>query len=378
MKKDNDIDKIRAEIDFIDLQIMQWLSKRGKCAQNIGKIKKGDGKNVYVPLREKQIFASLLHKNMGPYSHKAVQAIFQEIITQTRALEKLRDEKQEAYLYNQVSIIGVGIIGGSIGRDLIKKKIAKNVYGIDANPRTLLWAKKNRVITEIAKDEIQTLMNSDLVVFATPVCVIKEQLLDFAPFISDKALVIDVGSTKTAITKIADKCFTNGNFVGSHPMAGFEKSGVTASSDNLFYQEPCIIISGLKTKKTFIRQAKMFWKQLGANVLEMDFRIHDKYLAACSHLPHIISFALMASVGNKITPKEIKKIVGNSFKSYTRIAGSDPRMWTDIFSENKNEVLKQVTLLKKELEVLASRVQQSDGNKIYEYIEDAAKLWRKI
>jgi chorismate mutase-like protein len=378
MKKDNDIDKIREEIDIIDKQILQGLSKRGKCAQKIGKIKRCDGKKVHVPSREKQIFTSLLKKNTGPYNDKAVQAIFQEIISQTRALEKRGDNRPGTCLYNQVTIIGVGLIGGSIGRDLIKKKIAKSVFGIDANTKALLWARKNHVITDIAKDDIQTLMNSDLVIFATPVCAIKEQMMDFAPFISEKALVIDVGSTKTAITKIADKCFSAGNFVACHPMAGFEKSGITASADNLFYQAPCIIVPGKKTKKTFLQQAKRFWNQLHANVLEMDINIHDKYLAACSHLPHIISFALMESVGNKITPKEIKKIAGNSFKSYTRIAGSDPRMWTDIFSDNKKEVLKQVTLLKKELSTLESCVKQSDSKKIYEYIKDAAKLWRKI
>ncbi len=282
------------------------------------------------------------------------------------------------FYFNQATIIGIGLIGGSLGRDLLKKKIAKKVVGIDVDPKTLSYAKKQGVVSQISKDDIETLEASDLVVFATPVCTLEEQIKDFSAFISENALVIDVGSTKTDIIKVADKSFQSGNFVGCHPMAGSEKSGVRASVSDLFVNSPCIIVPGKKTKKKFTDLATRLWKKLGAQTVLMNVKDHDSRLAACSHLPHILSFATMQSVGKKIPMKELKKIAGRSFKSYTRVAGSDPKMWTDIFLQNKTHALKQISFFQSQLNDIEKAIKKSDSKWLYQYIEKTAKLWREM
>jgi len=278
--------------------------------------------------------------------------------------------------YEQACLIGVGLIGASLARDLKNKKVVKTIIGFDSDKKNLNLAVKKRVVKRGSHLK-KALATSDLVILAAPVKTIAEQIELFADFIPKKCLVIDVGSTKVDIVKQADRFF-DGNFVGCHPMAGSEKSGAGASLLGLFEDAPCIIVPGKKTKKAMVTSAKQLWQAVGARTVTMDWLEHDRYLAACSHLPHILSFSLMSAVGKRISPKEIKKIAGKSFKSYTRIAGSDAKMWADIFRDNQKNVLNKIYYFKKELEKLEQLVKKGDEKKLMNYIKESSLLWREV
>ena len=280
--------------------------------------------------------------------------------------------------FNQITIIGIGLIGGSLGRDFFAKKLAKAVVGFDLNTATLNYAKKNKIISAKATSLKSAVMDADLIILAAPVRTIKKHIKEIAPWVKQTTLVIDVGSTKTGINTTAKKYFPKGNFVGCHPMAGSENSGITASLAGLFANAPCIIVPAQNSKKYFIKQAQLLWPTLGARTVLMDQNNHDKSLAACSHLPHILSFALMQSAVNTVSLRQLKLIAGNSFKSYTRIAGSDAKMWTDIFLDNQQNTLKQIQAFAKELSTLTKAIKSSNESLLFNYIAQVAKIRRKM
>ncbi|MBF0105517.1 MAG: prephenate dehydrogenase/arogenate dehydrogenase family protein [Deltaproteobacteria bacterium] len=280
--------------------------------------------------------------------------------------------------YHTVALVGVGLIGGSLSRDLLKRKIADEVVGFDTDKKNLAYAVKAGIVSTAGRSLRDTLGRSDLVILATPVLALEERIKSLAEFIPAQTLVIDVGSTKQKIIRLADRFFYDGNFVGCHPMAGDEKSGARASRCDLFDRAPCLIVCGQKTRPAFAGRARVLWKSLGARVIELSLKDHDKYLAACSHLPHVLSFALMSSVGKKISPAALKKIAGQSFKSYTRIAGSNARMWRDIFIANQENTLSQIDEFQTELASLKKAISSGDHKGLFKYMEKAARMWRKM
>lgn len=282
------------------------------------------------------------------------------------------------YLFQNVVLLGVGLMGGSLAQDLLKRKVAGQIVGFDTHLKNLRYAESKKIISRAGKNLHQELAEADLVILATPVLTIEQQIKELASDIPKNCLVIDLGSTKDRILKQADRSFLNGNFVGTHPMRGREKAGAAASEADMFDGAPCLLVRGRKTKAKFMKQAKALWQAVGARALELNGPDHDRYVAACSHLPHVLSFALMKSVGQKFPPKDLAKIAGKSFKSYTRIAGSDARMWTDIFLDNRKNTLVKIKAFQKELDRLQNLIEIKDDQGVFDYIEETAQLWRQI
>lgn len=283
----------------------------------------------------------------------------------------------KSVFFKKTVVIGIGLMGTSLARDLLKNHLTKNVVGLDRSRKNLKYASQQGFITDVALSP-ETLQDADLVVLSIPVLNLLEVMSTVAPLISPKALVIDLGSTKSSIGKRADQLFQAGNFVGCHPMAGREKSGPQASVEGLFDGAPCIIVPGRTSKKSFVNRATKLWQAIGARTLVMDAAKHDRYVAACSHLPHVLSFSLVSAVGRTITPKDIQKIAGNSFKSYSRIAGSDAKMWADIFLDNQSSVLSKITEFRKELLNMERMIKSRNAQELFDYMDRAAKTWRKL
>lgn len=269
-------------------------------------------------------------------------------------------------------------MGVSLSRDLLQKKLAQTIVGFDLDESRSIWAKKKKYISAVSKDLMSDLKKADLVILAIPVLELKKILKDVASVVSEKALVIDLGSTKKTIVQKADQLFKKGNFVGCHPMAGRERSGPESSVTQMFEGAPCLIVPGKRTHKKFVSIATDLWSSVGSRVVVMNALQHDRYVAACSHLPHVLSFALMQSVAQKISPAELKKVSGPGFKSYTRVAGSDAKMWTDIFLDNQKLVLNKLKAFKKELVFLEKQISKKDESKIKKYIQKSSSLWRDL
>lgn len=265
----------------------------------------------------------------------------------------------------------------SFAKDVKRLHLAKSVVAIDHSKFHLAQAKRLKLVHHTSTD-LAAVADADLVVLAVPVLSLLSIIEQISEFISPKTLVIDLGSTKLKIAEKAAQHFPCGNFIPCHPMAGREKSGPRAAVDKLFVDAPCIITPCANSKSKFLAQTKSLWKTLGAHVLLMPADEHDRRVAACSHLPHVLAFTLVSAVARSISPVEINKIAGKSFKAYSRVAGSDATMWQEIFLDNHSEVLSKIQDFKNELNRFESLIADFDVQGLHDYMKAAALLWRKL
>lgn len=234
--------------------------------------------------------------------------------------------------FGKITIIGVGLIGGSIGLAVKKRRLAKEVVGVFRRPSTLKKALRYGAIDKGTMSIQEGVKDADLVILATPVSFIPRIAREVAKYTRKDAIITDVGSTKKWIVS---KIETMGLFVGTHPMAGSEHAGVEFARKDLFEDSPCIVTKTDRTDKKALVKIVNFWKALGAKVMIMSPAEHDRSVSAISHLPHIVAFSLAGAVRVKDL-----KYAAEGFKDTTRVALSDPNLWADIFMSNKREILK--------------------------------------
>ena len=240
--------------------------------------------------------------------------------------------------FNRVTIIGVGLIGGSIGLAIKKKHLAKEVVGVFRHNSTMRKALRKKAIDRAAMSIAEGVKEADIIIIASPVCSIPALVREAMTYAKPGAIITDVGSTKSWVMKEIAKIKNpraSVSFVGSHPMAGSEHAGVEFAKSDLLEGSPCIVIKSINTCGKALIKITCFWKSLGARVSVMTSGEHDRAIALVSHLPHIVAFSLAASV-----PQNILKYAAEGFKDTTRVASSDPKLWADIFLSNKVEVLK--------------------------------------
>ncbi|MDD2724038.1 MAG: bifunctional prephenate dehydrogenase/3-phosphoshikimate 1-carboxyvinyltransferase [Methylovulum sp.] len=268
-------------------------------------------------------------------------------------------------MFNKLCIIGVGLIGGSIAKTARLHNLATNIvgFGREEDLQNLQTAKQTGVIDEFYLDIAEAVTEADLVLLATPVASIANILKLLHPHWSSSTIYTDVGSTKGSVLAAAEAVFgyVPDNFVPAHPIAGGEQSGVLAAVDELFANKRLIITPTASTNTETLRKIQDFWQALGSAVSIMDAAHHDQILAATSHLPHILAFALVDMLGHKDEQSEIFKYAAGGFKDFTRIASSSPTMWTDICAANKPAILPLIAEL------------QSELGKIYQMLEDDSR-----
>lgn len=250
-----------------------------------------------------------------------------------------------------IAIIGVGLIGGSIG--LAIKNVCKNitVTGIGRNINRLRIAKKLGAVDNITTDFKKGLKDADIIFVCIPVGLIVDTVKNLFPYCKNDAIVTDVGSAKEVIVTEIEKYFSDQeragqtlkcNFVGGHPIAGSEKTSVKYASKDLYKNSVVVLTPTARTNRKSLNAVKALWQKLGAKVEIMTAGRHDRVVSYTSHLPHVVSFALVNAINHL-------RFAGSSFKDTTRIVSSDPEMWADIFCENRQNVLAAVTEFKSEL-----------------------------
>jgi prephenate dehydrogenase len=273
-------------------------------------------------------------------------------------------------MFKRLCIIGVGLIGGSIARTARQQGLSNNIvgYGRKLDEQNLQLAKQLGVIDDYTLELSSALQDTDCVVIATPVASIENIFALLKPFWSDKAIYTDVGSTKGSVIAAAERIFGTvpNNLVPAHPIAGAEQSGVAASVDNLFLNKRLIITPVDNTCSQAVQKIQCFWERLGALVSVMDVSHHDSVLAATSHLPHILAFALVDMLGHQDEQNEIFKYAAGGFKDFTRIASSDPTMWQDICLANKFEIIPLIEQLKGELDKIQRLLESNDTQQLFE------------
>lgn len=275
-------------------------------------------------------------------------------------------------LFNKVVLIGVGQIGSSIGLNLIKRRLAREVIGVGRSVKNLKEAVHLRAIHRYRIGPPSDLSKDDLVILATPVRAIVQTLKT----LSTKPLVIDVGSTKLSIIREASR--RRLRFVGSHPIAGTERGGARAADSDLFRGKKCILTPTPFSSPGDRKKIESLWRGLGSEVVWMDAKRHDRLLAAVSHLPHAVAYSLVAAVDRLISiPRETKFALGG-LKDTTRIAQSPPEMWHDIFLENKENVLLCLKRFKAELARLESFIRRDDSPRLMAQLKRSQAIRNKF
>ena len=276
-------------------------------------------------------------------------------------------------LFDRVVITGVGLIGGSMALAMKQHGLAKEIVGAGRKVENLQLAVELGVIdryTETIEDEVS---RADLVVVAVPVDAMAQLLERIAPRLAQNTIVTDVGSVKGAIVEMAQRHLGSHfqNFVPGHPVAGTENSGVQAAFAELFIAHPIILTPTFQTDSYATQQIAKLWKSIGGNVLEMNVDEHDRILAATSHLPHMLAYALVNHLAKQSDSDVFFELAAGGFYDFTRIASSDAVMWRDICLHNPHEIAKDIRSLSKDLEFIAQKIDLGDGAALQQLFERA-------
>ncbi len=277
----------------------------------------------------------------------------------------------------KVSIVGVGLIGGSVGMALKKRNLVEEVIGIGRRQESLNKALKLGAVDRVTLDFREGVKDVNLAIVATPVDIIPEMVERMASHLPQGAIITDVGSTKEQIVKAVDKILPEAvSFVGGHPMAGSEKRGAEEARADLFEKSVCILTPGEKTSSEALDAVKSLWKSIGATVLVMKPKEHDFLVAATSHLPHLVAIALVNLVGElRERDERILSLVASGFKDTTRIAASSPQMWQDICFTNKKNIATVIGRLMELMEGMKESILKEDRAALLKEFE-RAKSWR--
>ena len=280
-------------------------------------------------------------------------------------------------MFKQLGLIGCGLIGGSFSLALKESGVVERVCGFSVTQKTTLMAKELGVIDEICNSPAQAVKGSDLVLIAVPVQAVESCLKEITPYLQTGCLVMDVGSTKQDIARAAQRCLGENvsQFVPTHPIAGKELSGVAHATKDLFKDRPLILTPLEQTDKALLDQAHGLWTLLGSKVHQMSPQDHDSAFAAVSHLPHLIAFAYMNALVKQPEHDRFLSVAGPGFRDFSRIAGSDPKVWRDIFFSNSLNLQDQLTQFKTELERLELLIKAENSEELIKAI-DISKVAR--
>ena len=266
-------------------------------------------------------------------------------------------------MFARVVIIGVGLIGGSLALALDRRQAAHRIVGLSRHSSDLARALQLGVIDEDCPDPRSALAGADLIVVATPVAQAESVLKRIQPYISLKAIVTDVGSTKGDVIAAARRALGGKfpQFVPGHPIAGKEQSGVDAAEAELFQGRRCVLTPTPDTAGHCVDAVRDLWVACGAMVSEMSPEQHDAVFASVSHLPHLLSFALMTTIAGQ--PDAALKFAhaGGGFRDFTRIAAGSPEMWRDICLANASAIFEQLDAYEAELHALRQIISAQDA-----------------
>ncbi len=273
-------------------------------------------------------------------------------------------------MFKRLCVIGTGLIGGSIARAARAQGLCQEVvaFGREKNLPNLQLAKQLGVIDQFYTDIAAALEGSDFVMIATPVGSMQSIFELIKPYWNDRALYSDAGSTKASVVAAVNAVFgyVPNNFVPAHPIAGAERSGVDASDAELFKNRRLIITPLDDTDPQAVDKLSRFWQRIGSSVSVMSVEHHDTVLAATSHLPHLLAFALVGLLGRKDEQREIFRYAAGGFKDFSRIASSDPTMWMDICLANKQEIIPLLQQFKAELNTIEQALAADQGQQLFD------------
>ena len=276
-------------------------------------------------------------------------------------------------MINKITIIGVGLIGGSLALALKERKLAKAVFGYGRDQTRLEEAQKSNVIDAFSTNIKEAIDEANIIVIATPVGTFKDILGQIKPLISSNVIITDVGSTKSDIVNIVNDVLKDKSscFIPAHPIAGKERSGFEVSDSSLYDGKKVIITPQEANSPESIDVINQLWTNVGADVDFMSAESHDNLLGMTSHLPHMLAFSLVNYLVNQNPNASI--YAGGGFKDFSRIASGDAIMWRDICLQNKNQIISHLKGYQSTLDDLLEAINDEDSDKLGQLFTTAKK-----
>ena len=284
-------------------------------------------------------------------------------------------------MFEQLGLIGCGLMGGSFALALKRAGLVKRVVGYSKSPSTTERARQMGVIDVEAPSALLAVSGADIVLLAVPVSATEATFKAIRHLITANTLVMDVGSTKRDVVDAARRVLRDnvGCFVPAHPITGKELSGVEHADVNLYTGKQVILTPIERTYTAQLNKAISLWTAMGCNVVQMSPQAHDAAYAAVSHLPHLIAFTLINSISGQSQGADFLSLAGPGFRDFSRIAASDPKMWRDVLIANREELLAQSKIFQQTLQSLEKLIASSDGDALERQLEKASDTranWR--
>ncbi|MFC7459254.1 prephenate dehydrogenase [Hydrogenophaga defluvii] len=279
-------------------------------------------------------------------------------------------------MFEQLGLIGCGLMGGSFALALKRAGLVKQVVGYSKSPTTTAKARQLGVIDVEAPSALLAVSGADIVLVAVPVAATEDTFKAIRHLLTPQTLLMDVGSTKSDVVAAAQRVLRDHltGFVPAHPIAGKEVAGVEHADADLYVNRQVILTPTEHTSPTHADRAEQLWRALGAQVLRMSPQQHDATYAAVSHLPHLLAFAYINGLASQPQGQQFMAMAGPGFRDFSRIAASDPSVWRDILLANRDEVLAQSRHFRAALEVLEQAVSEQRADLLVPLIEQARAL----
>jgi len=307
-------------------------------------------------------------KSSGRFARDSIQRFNHLTIHELASIRYLRLVR-----FRKITIIGVGLLGGSIGLAIKRRKLARQTAGFVRRVASLKDCEKAGAVDFATTDLLAAVWEADLVILCSPLAQMRPLAERMLPALKPGAIVTDVGSVKSGVIHQLEPLIAKAGayFVGSHPMAGAEKTGVAAARANLFENAVCVVTPTRETNRPTLKSVERFWKALGSRVLELTPEIHDALVSRSSHLPHVAAATLANLVLHPAQPKLQAALCANGFRDTTRIASGSPEMWRDIALANRKNLAKSLNAFVAELQKFQRVVRKGDAQAIAAFFETA-------
>lgn len=275
--------------------------------------------------------------------------------------------------WNKITLVGVGLLGGSLGLALRQRKLAKEIAGYVRREASIKECERAGATDYATTDLLAAVSGAELVVLCTPLAQMQPLLRQMRPALKRGDIVTDVGSVKGSVVRELESLVAKAgaHFVGSHPMAGGEKQGVLAARADLFECAVCVVTPTRKTNPTALRKVEALWKDVGARLLRTSPDDHDAFVSRSSHLPHLMAATLANLVLDPKLPKEQALLCATGFRDTTRVASGSPEMWRDIALTNRKQIGRALTGFSAELNKFQSALKRGDAKAIAKFFETA-------
>ena len=278
-------------------------------------------------------------------------------------------------MFNQLGVIGCGLMGGSFALALKRAGLVKRVVGYSKSPSTTEKAKKLGIIDTAAESALLAVSGSDIVLLAVPVAATEATFKAIRHLIEPGVLLMDVGSTKRDVVDAARRVLKEriASFVPAHPIAGKEAAGISHADATLYSGRQVILTPLPQTSPELLQKATDVWAAIGSHVLRLTPENHDAAFAAVSHLPHLLAYAYFNSVAKQPAGRDYLSLAGPGFRDFTRIAASDPTVWRDILMSNREEMLKQLLRFRHTLDAMEHVVKSGNAEALEDMIRSASE-----